>query len=154
MVTAVIGNDALSRILNSLSLQHNRYNDSKELYEPSISDILSIFKEEQYILWYPRRTQILIALKEGITPVQQLKAWAHALLLAKAWLEWVLSFPERLGNGDSLHAEAELMEIIASTLEQVNRDWKVIEEGLRRNGWDVDTASLETGEGTRVKVDI
>lgn len=126
------------------------------------SDLLDIFITEAYVLW-PATTadEALIVLKAGCGPIDQLRAWAHALLLAKR---------ARRGDGssgskpddsaspkaakDDLNDElAELAEL-RRTLKDVRAMFDRYGDVMRGKGWDLDTAAMETKAGTRLQVSL
>jgi hypothetical protein len=105
-----------------------------------VSKLLDVFKDEGYILWYDEpRNNFLICLKFPSNTETQLHAWMHALFMAVQVQAGL--------NGESI------LDVLDST--RMNfRHWieaYKIFENLRRVGWDLDTAALETKSGTRIR---
>jgi hypothetical protein len=100
--------------------------------------LLDIFKGLGYILWYdePQKT-FLVVLEEGTEPVAQLSAWMSAVHLAKFG---------RASEGESL------IEAIKRTAVYIGQIQEEVFLHLRQVGWDLETASMETRSGTRIRM--
>jgi hypothetical protein len=72
-------------VLGRIGAQHSTGTGSLHLQGVGLEEVLDVFGDEKYVLWPAESSEqaALIVLKEGCTAVDQLKAWAHALLLAK-----------------------------------------------------------------------
>ena len=114
---------------------------------------LQITVQEGHVMWWdPRGRRALVVLKEGADAVGQLKAWVHALLVARAWA----------GNADQetgleradtrAGKEERAWRVVESALSELNAQWDKVVTALRVAGWEVDVATLETVPGTRVRV--
>ena len=108
---------------------------------PEVARLLDIFSEESYLMWPDTsRKTFLIVLKYSADTKTQLQAWTHALLFSK-----------QLG----LIAENE--ETLSDALARTLRDVKVFTSAfdvygeLQKVGWDIETGSMETKSGTRIK---
>ena len=112
--------------------------------EPRLSHLQDVMAGEGHMLWWDgRQERALLVLKQGVSAEGQLKAWAHALLVAREWSE---------GKADEKsRGPGEVLRLVTSTLEALNRRWAREVKEMRERGWDVDTASLETRPGTRVR---
>jgi hypothetical protein len=148
---------------------------SRRLKGVSMGELVSMFKSQGYILWFSgsgASAEAVVVLKEGCTPVDQIKAWGQALLMAQRARERTLhkekevkargkmvgrSQPqlkeedEEEDDGSALHGRRILAEI-RSTLEEVTRVFDTFAEGLRTVGWDLDIAALETRTGVRAEI--
>lgn len=115
-----------------------------KVIEPT--DLLKLFASEKYILWHDARTSTsVIVLKRGAKPVDQLRAWAHALLVATA--------TKSSQGGKDLGVESAAFQRVKETLREVKEVFDGrCEEEMRRLGWDLEVAVLETREGVRVAV--
>ncbi|KAF2280621.1 DUF647-domain-containing protein, partial [Westerdykella ornata] len=134
----------LAKLLGTIGESHDR-TGSLTLQDIKISKLLQLFESEAYILWHAQST-ITIVLKEGCSPVDQLQAWMHSLLLAQRARENTSrDQPEDDRNG--------LAEIRA-TLREAKKCLSTNVARLRNAGWDLDTAVLETRAGTRISVDF
>ncbi|KAF2198391.1 DUF647-domain-containing protein [Delitschia confertaspora ATCC 74209] len=117
------------------------------------SDLLRLFADEAYILYYDMSAStIFIVLKSHCKPIDQIQAWAHALLLArgvgreKDVDQKVLEGLE-LRRDDQHVANFKLAEMSKNMVKDVlQRN----EERLRKAGWDLDVASLETRSGVKI----
>lgn len=133
-----------------------------------LEDLTDTFRQEYHILWYsPQQVRqsiniqrewgeqqrlmfcmqrlVVIVLKEGVSAASQLKAWAHALLLVRTWN--YSTEAKSIQMHDAGHA---VLEMAAATLGCLNESWASHLAALRAEGWDVDTANLETVSGTRI----
>ena len=116
----------------------------------SLDDLLDVFQSEDHILWpsYPLPATIHIVLKQGASPVSQLKAWAHALLIARE-----LQLDAERGGNLSRRSNREVLRTVREMLTRLEERWQGDVGAMRAKGWDLDVASLETWEGTRVRVE-
>jgi hypothetical protein len=100
--------------------------------------LLGLFKGFGYILWYDERQKtFLVVLEEGTETEAQLSAWMFALHLAKFG---------RTSAGESL------IEAIKRTAVYIGQIQEEVFLHLRRVGWDLETASMETRSGTRIRM--
>ncbi|KAF2872431.1 vitamin B6 photo-protection and homoeostasis-domain-containing protein, partial [Massariosphaeria phaeospora] len=141
----------MQTVLQHLGLRHKQ-SGSVELQAVTLSDLVQIFHGEAYVLWYDsEQSDAWIVLKQGCTPIDQLKAWAQALLLAQRahvrgkHKEQVTTERRHQGDGGRL---AEL----TVTLEETQKLFDTYANRLVEVGWDLDTAALETQAGMRLKV--
>jgi hypothetical protein len=101
-----------------------------------------VFKDEAYILWFDhKQPEAMIVLKQDCTPLDQLKAWTHALLLAQRLRAKASPLEKNDGLAD-----------LRSSLDEVGRTFDTLAERLRGAGWDLEIAALETHAGTRATV--
>ncbi|KAH8697175.1 vitamin B6 photo-protection and homoeostasis-domain-containing protein [Talaromyces proteolyticus] len=127
-----------------------------------LPDLLKLFSSEAYIVCLntlpaspttkksKQKPRIFIVLKHGCTPTQQLKAWAHALLAART----VLSLKAGYGNEHTMETpETQILEVLSCSLAFLNSrfDTYYVSE-LKRAGWDLETAALETRPGRRISI--
>ncbi len=103
-----------------------------------------------------------IVLKEDIRPADQLKAWAHALLLARWAEERKSAEPREIGKTAAHVAGADptdgghddddvaLLRRMSTTLGLINSAFDNHIRKLEAAGWDLDTPALETRSGTRL----
>ncbi|KAH0252699.1 hypothetical protein KCU91_g18805, partial [Aureobasidium melanogenum] len=97
-----------------------------------------------YIVYleHPPSDTTCILLKKGSDTMAQLKAWYHALLLARQTKQGFK------GGKDSMDS----MDVVQSTLVAVRKDWQKVQARLGEAGWDLETAALETTSGSRVSI--
>lgn len=130
-------------LLDSLG-QANTTTASYVTTNVSIDDILSLFSSQLYLIWYDAKDgHFIIVLKAGATTQTQLKAWLHVITVLKKLSEDNL--------GASAHPER-LLEILATTLRDVERYWTEILPLMVEKDWDVEHGALETRSGTRIHV--
>jgi hypothetical protein len=102
------------------------------------ASLLETFESFDYILWYDEpQKSFLVVLKEGAETVTQLSAWMFALFLAK--------------YGRTSEEES-LMEAITRTARYFYLHQDEIFQDLLAAGWDLETASMETRSGTRIRM--
>lgn len=110
------------------------------LEDTTITELLDVFEDEQYILWYNMRTKkALVVLKIGSNTRSQLKAWLHALLVCT------------ILHKDPLE-DRSLLDSVALGLTASRTVWNVLEPALLKSGWDLELGALEVRSGVRVEV--
>ncbi|KAI9716001.1 MAG: hypothetical protein M1812_005635 [Candelaria pacifica] len=103
-----------------------------------LTRLFKIFQHEEYILSYDHQhRKVIIVLKEGVSAISQLKAWAQAILIVTE---------TRKSANDAMEVENRLI----STLKFISGRFDDWIRQLREVGWDVDVASLETISGRRI----
>lgn len=122
----------------------------------NVADLLRVFAGEGYILWYPDNSiddlianEVVIVLKKDCTPLDQLKAWMHALLILRSRQE-VGTKASFLEPGDG-YARPRLNELRA-TLEKARQLFTQHATSLESTGWDLSIAALETRAGFRAAI--
>lgn len=102
-------------------------------------DLLNVFSEQKYILCIDaqdgtvRVPWIHICLKEGYTPLDQLKAWVHAMETAALW------------TANSTAREQSSANYIRDAFLTVELYFLPFVERMRQVGWNVDEGALLTG---------
>ncbi|OJD13752.1 hypothetical protein AJ78_05819 [Emergomyces pasteurianus Ep9510] len=144
-----------------------------------INRLLRLFEKERYILWFnPVNRKGTIVLKNNATPISQLKAWSHALMVAKRVTTLAGDKPGKVeminklvsesreekstrrdlqkNDNDSVPANLTdpdtMFSILESTLKTHSASFGDQIGQLKDSGWDVDTPSLETRPGRRFEV--
>ncbi|ORY63315.1 vitamin B6 photo-protection and homoeostasis-domain-containing protein [Pseudomassariella vexata] len=148
---------SLQTLISSLS-QNGRHGKtgSSRLGPVDLSTLTRLFRHQGYLLWYERQsprwndtpsstTRVLVVLKEEVTTEQQLRAWYHALILARRVLDVTNS---KMDASDS-HEEQSLSHV-GVTLDQVQASFDAHARRLRDVGWNLDIPVLETCTGSRV----
>jgi hypothetical protein len=135
-------------VLGRIGAQHSTGTGSLHLQGVGLEEVLDVFGDEKYVLWPAESSEqaALIVLKEGCTAVDQLKAWAHALLLAKRLRDG------RLDDDTSIPHDRLLAEL-RQTLKDMREMFVNHVDTLREKGWDLNVAALETRAGTRAHID-
>jgi hypothetical protein len=143
----------LSTILQRVSTRHS-LTGSLDMQAIKMSDLMQVFVDEAYVLWFSNELVAWIALKEDATPNDQLRAWMHALLLAHRMRAKAADGKrgEDDDDGDDTSASDPLAEL-RLTLAEVRAKYDASVGRLREAGWDLDIAALETKTGTRMKVE-
>ncbi|KAH0299753.1 DUF647-domain-containing protein, partial [Aureobasidium melanogenum] len=102
--------------------------------------LVELFEEESYIVYLEHQSDTTcILLKKGSDTTAQLKAWYHALLLARQ-------------TEQGFKGGKDPMDALQSTLVAVRKDWQKVQARLGEAGWDLETAALETTSGSRVSI--
>jgi hypothetical protein len=142
---------SLQALLSRVALRKEQ-TGSLALRAVHMSDFLSVFANEAYILWPGTSSdyEALIVLKHGCTPIDQLKAWAHALSLAEK-VRGRHPGGEQDDDDDST-AKDRLAEL-RRTLEDTRALFENFTDELRDKGWDLDVVALETRPGTRAQIE-
>ncbi|KAF2491100.1 DUF647-domain-containing protein [Lophium mytilinum] len=122
----------LQTLLHRLGLSHAKTGAVQ--LDSTLSELAELYRDEAYMLWFDvARSEALIVLKQGSTPIDQLKAWTQALMVARS------------KQADSLTG-------LRMGLLEVSKTWKQTAEKLGAAGWDMDVAALETRPGRRVRL--
>lgn len=139
---------SLQTLLSCMGLRNGR-TGSLDLHGVTMSEVLDVFVDEAYLLWPASSADhVLVVLKEGCTPMDQLKAWAHALSVAKR-------LPSTWGKpvADRPSLARDRLAEVRRTLVDTRTMFERYAAAMRDAGWDLDVAALETRAGTRVKMD-
>ena len=143
----VLGHAYIGVELRELLSVATRTSSTGAIRSPTVDlEVLAeLFAAEQYLLWYDvDRRSVLIALKDTITNVGQLKAWAHALLVAR-----------ELARSDLIRQDvATTVDTLRGTLRVVSEHIDNYVARLVEAGWDVETAALETRSGSRIVLQL
>jgi hypothetical protein len=139
----------LEVLLGHMGQRHKR-TGSLDLHTINLSDLIGVFVNEAYILWFTDVDyEALIVLKDGCTPIDQLKAWTHALLLARRLQSQLPK--DKLKNDDASSPQGRLGEM-RRTLTEANEVFAEYITILGQSGWDLDVAALETRVGVRAQI--
>jgi hypothetical protein len=134
--------------------EENRQTGSLALRAIQISELLTVFTSEAYIMSPAASApDMSIVLKAGCGPNDQLKAWAHALLLAKRARDGK-GHSDNKPNSASPPAKDRLMAELRQTLEDVRAMFEKYGDEMRGKGWDLDVAAMETRAGTRLQIAV
>ncbi|KAF7620013.1 hypothetical protein AFLA_001631 [Aspergillus flavus NRRL3357] len=112
-----------------------------------MSDLSSLFKSEDYLLFLHRNRQswdARILLKTSSTTQTQLKAWMHVLLAARV----LCSSAKEMRTQEIEY----IMDTISKTLTFLNDGSRTDQymSALTEAGWDLNVAALETRSGRRI----
>jgi len=118
-----------------------------------LDEFLLVFQRRKYILWFDDSTrQAFIVLKKGASPVDQLQAWMHALVVANEQARddhnsksQATEYKSYVASHYKGKAHALLQWAIPRTELSV-----VFEASIRKAGWDLTVAAMETRPGTRI----
>ncbi|ORX98524.1 vitamin B6 photo-protection and homoeostasis-domain-containing protein, partial [Clohesyomyces aquaticus] len=155
---AYIG-QSLEAIIDRIGGQRHGHTGSRDLPAIKLSELVHLFGEEAYMLWFDAAgSDVRIVLKEGATPIDQLKAWTQALLLAhrsKAAVGIGKETAQGPRNLRDLSVSAvghpELAEL-KLTMEETNKIFETSVDSLRDAGWNIDLGALETRPGLRMVI--
>lgn len=141
----------LETLLRQIGQQHKR-TGSLNLQHVKLMDLMNVFAGEGYLLWFvASKCEALIVLKDGCTPIDQLKAWTHALLLAHHIQHHSLGHKSE--NDDTDSADPQLT-AIRSTLQDTRKIFEVHAAVLEEKGWDLSIVAMETRAGSRALIHI
>ncbi|WEW55433.1 hypothetical protein PRK78_000864 [Emydomyces testavorans] len=130
------------------SSPRNRNRTAKDANTTTITALLHLFANEDYILWFdPARRRAAIVLTTTARPTAQLKAWSHALLVAQTVNH--ADSRRRVKLDDDHDA---MLAILGATLAAHSARFDGWLERLEGAGWDVHTPSLQTKPGRRFEV--
>lgn len=121
---------------------------SRRDIEAKLANLIRLYDGEDFLVRYSLAPGVaLIILKEGAGSIAQLKAWALAL--------WVAHRHHQAGRGYATGASSAqaILDLHRTTLEDLSHRWADCIERLAAAGWDLHTDSLETGSGSRIRLE-
>lgn len=136
---------SLQVLLSRIGTRHSQ-TSSTALGHVNATELLEVYAAENYILWYSEaHTETLIVLKKDCTTVDQLRAWTHALVLAR----------RRRYGSDSIDASASgRLTELRHTLKETQRVFEKYIGLLEDKGWNLSVAALETRAGVRAVIEV
>ena len=112
---------------------------------PGFEELLEVFSEEPYLLcWDFAKRQVLVALKNGARPVDQLKSYYHACALLHFFDE---PWPSSSTDKDLASQPFE------GCCAYVKETWAIRCEEFEVAGWDLAATNLDDGRSIRVKIE-
>jgi hypothetical protein len=119
----------------------------ERLGEVSVHELVDLFKDERYALWWRRRSRyrspdISIALKAGHTPRDHLRGWLHACEIA------------RLISTDGYTTERGEIHYTRAAHREVDRLFEKFTSVMRHHGWKIDESTLVVGLPPIISFDI
>ncbi|CAI6338579.1 unnamed protein product [Periconia digitata] len=139
---------SMAVLLNSMDRARQRAS-SLGLQTTRISDLMQMYGERGYVLWKGQESAtVVVVLKRGCSPRDQLQAWAQALLLARRDRTRLSDQKAADGVADDRLSE------LRWTLDEAARLFEKYEAELINVGWDLDVAALEVRPGHRIEVGV
>jgi hypothetical protein len=140
----------LETVLKCIGHQHAR-TGALDLQEVKMSELLHMYEDEGYILWFDySQSEAMIVLKQDCTPIDQLKAWTHALIVVKgARAKKEKDGLQRQPDDDGSTLSKRVVADLQNALRETHVLFAAFTGRLRDAGWDLDRAALETRAGTR-----
>ena len=130
----------LRSILNLISTSSHIASSYTGIDSQIVAKLMDIFQDEDYIMWYDEsRKRFLICLKSSSDTETQLWAWMHALFMAV-----------QLQSGAKAGPVIDTIDSTRTEFRSWMQTYKVLEY-LKKAGWDLNTAALETQSGTRIR---
>jgi len=115
-----------------------------------LEDFLGLFVLRKYILWFDDNTrQAFIVLKNGASPVDQLQAWMHALVVAFEHGQGSKSTALLHYKEDASHYKGATHALLIWGISKTDLSLH-FEKDLKKAGWDLTVAAMETRPGTRI----
>jgi hypothetical protein len=139
------------------TLASRREGKTSAYREPSLkfADIADVFRDEEYVLWYDwSRSRFVVVLKQGASPVSQLRAWTHALRAA-----YEMSISQNIASWSGtatspshavLSDPLDVLKVVGKVQDELRRNFDSYVPRLKAAGWDVEAGGLETQSGTRI----
>jgi len=108
-----------------------------------LAELFTLFHDQRYIMWYSITTrEVIVVLKHGATPFDQIKAWSHALLLAR----------DLVRQQDKVSKDnTQLVKMITKTLEETIQLFHTNTSAIVAAGWDLSIPHVETKSGSRIR---
>ena len=141
----IIGRCTIGCSLSSL-LRIDVETSVKLLAEVSVNELVDLFKDERYALWWRRQSRhrspdISIALKAGHTPLDHLRGWLHACEIAR-----LIATDGKTAEGGEIH-------YIRAAHREVDRLFEKFTNVMRRHGWKIDEGTLVVGLPPIISID-
>ncbi|EKD13834.1 DUF647 domain-containing protein [Drepanopeziza brunnea f. sp. 'multigermtubi' MB_m1] len=134
----------LQDVLDCLS-RSNEVTGSTSSPTSRLRELLDIFQEEQYLIWYDeQRKTFLVVLDDESNAVAQLAAWMFALSFAKERMGMEKTETQKTGM------EKDFMDALRKERSYMARVQVGIFEMLGSK-WDLETGALETKSGVRIR---
>lgn len=131
-------------LLGSIGRRDPRTHSVKAL-PITAAEFTQAFEQEEYLVWFDvQRQRATIVLKSTATVESQLKAWSHALLMART-----MQKEKAAGAGQIIDGRTTLA-VLQRTLLELNKRFKTHLQQLQTAGWDTGTLALETSPGRRL----
>lgn len=154
---------SLERLLASLSLSQRTKRGaaaglSLQDIETQLSDLVRLYEHESYILWSPGPdSEAIIILKQGCTPISQVQAWAHALVLARQDSVFLDGCSKPGGHTSTASSSPSAssggrLAALRAALAEAQTAMQRSEGALRAAGWALEAGVLETRASKRVEV--
>ncbi|KAL5380295.1 hypothetical protein DPSP01_007870 [Paraphaeosphaeria sporulosa] len=135
----------LENMLHFMGHRRHKRSGAVDLQDLTLADLVRVYQDEAYLLWSCGSAAVIV-LKQDCSPLDQLKAWTQALLLARKGT--MRDEPKAAEHDTSGGRLAELR----FALEEVKELFDAYETKLRDAGWDLDVAVLESRPGVRVQI--
>lgn len=140
----------LSDILCTIAVVNRSTNSYRDIEDGFQQRLLATYRDEEYILWYDAAARThLVVLKEGCNTLTQLRAWLHALLLARQ-----ITVRGIQNNKTSFMSTKDTLALLQETHSKARQSMLEMLPGLRQAGWNVDVGALETTSTTRLSNNI
>ena len=109
---------------------------------------------DNYASWWDQReSTAYISLGERCEPWQQLRAWMQALVVAATTKGITMQGTPQISEEQVvLDGVMNVDTIVKNAQKQTEMIWQLYVVQLKRKGWDLDTAVLETRPGTRLSL--
>lgn len=131
---------SFAELLRQLGTVHSKTGSARDL-RVSITQLLDIFADEQYLLWVDtRKRRAFIFLLDSATVHSQLRGWAHALRFMRA-----LELTQQ-----TKYSEVDLLHLLRSTLIEQNAVFQDWVEKLEASCWNIDTSALQKMGARRI----
>jgi len=145
----------IDSVLTCLAGERHSRTGSRGLQTIKLSDLMRLYSHDAYVLWFDvSRAEAWIVLKQGCKPIDQIQAWAHALLVARRAEQHAVNAKRRgheisnIARNDSNFGLDELRE----TLREIKEMLQGNVSKLLDAGWDLDIAMLETTSRSRAVI--
>lgn len=137
---------SLHDFLMGLGAQSPVSGRSTQVKEDDMSALRKLYDGLPFMVWLDTRTrEARILLHKDCTAVDQLQAWCFALLSLHALSQDDDTRSSKDGQDDREKA----FRLLTSTRRTSSDFFINLQERLLRSGWDLDTAALETHQGSR-----
>lgn len=131
---------SLQTLLQSMGMQSSQTGSFKDL--DNLSELLNLFKDQHYLLWHDvRTTNTSVVLKQEASPLDHVKAWTHALILAN-----------EIQHGPRDVTAPWMMTTIMNTLDKSNSLFTTHLAAIKAAGWDLSIPHMETKSGSRISI--
>ncbi|KAL9609646.1 MAG: hypothetical protein Q9167_005599 [Letrouitia subvulpina] len=121
---------------------------SRRDVEAKLANLVGLYDGEDFLVQYSLVPRVaLIILKEGAGSIAQLKAWALALWVAHRHHKTEGDYATGASSAEAI------LNLHRTTLDDLSHRWADCIERLAAAGWDLNADSLETGSGSRIRLE-
>jgi hypothetical protein len=138
----------MSKLVKLLATQQYSSTKSSVLERDMLGKILTVFEDSDYVLWFENSSypsHLIVVIKHGASPSDLLRAWWHALELARV-LDAVCKTSTLFSKN---HEQIELLKFTKQSADAMFQEYNT---KLKEKGWDMNQGALEIPSSGRISI--